>query len=327
MKIKGIEEVLSGKGEIKELPFTWLPNGKDFIIDPNNKEEVNALLEKYCVFDTNGEILKSVITRDCHMTKEDYVNTITRDYRAIHAMLNSMTAFSKDKEAPITVRHCYTPNGHGYYALTKGELRRFVVSELNLQKEGGCWSYRVWLRMYLFNAILTTYLKHLRQKLAEKHKNFSMEVVPLYMGYIAMGFVDVYGKDISEDLDEKLFEKDEDGHLKTVNLEVLDGNEEGIFWGERFLHYKELIQAQKNFCILYRDYFKKVDENGSNLATYNGDFKNKLFYFTESTLDSAINSIYAKEEELKAVGLWTDARNQIDLMNDYIHRRWYKADE
>lgn len=304
-KVENLKEILSGKAKIKDMDFEWLPDSRDLIINSKklNADRVTSLKKKYCIFNKNDENFEDWFYRVCISTK-DFEKAFSKDYKEITKVLASI---EKDKNAPVTVRHCYTPDGHGYYAVTKGDTRRFADSYLELQLAGGAWSYWVWRELYFFNAILAGYLEDLKNRLYAEYDNsgvfhFTMEISPLYMGYIATNFVLWYPEQEQE-----------------VKISRLKGDEK--FLWDKFLMLPELLQAQTNFCVLHKDYLQKIEDMQSNVLAYNGDEDNNLFYAVEKEVHNAVNAIYKKRNKLENVGLWEDARAQIDRMNKIIYRR------
>ena len=304
MYTKEIEDILNDKGEIKEIPFPWLPNGRDFVSDPENKDNLEALYRKYELFALDkGEEDTSWCKMLC-ISEEDYNEALFDDF---YKIINTLASFGSDNKTPISVRHCYTPNGYGYFALSKDDMKRFVPSSFAIQRQGGCWSYFVWRRLYFGNAILMSYLEDLKKELSAKYDDFHMDIVPLYMCYIASKFVYIDPDRLKDLKDER----------RAVDIDITSLNGKEDFLWEKFLHYKELLQAQKNFCILHREYFKKVEENQSNIGTYNGDESNRLFYAVEEILHNAAFELSMKEDELKSVDLWMDAYKQRQLLYRY----------
>ena len=175
-----------------------MPDGKDFILDYpkcpkyirtrllNKKdenrlrEELSKLNDKYQAYMRKGEKDSVHLWNDVYMSKAEYDLALNTDK---NALLNFMLSMSGN----CTVRHCYTPDGEPYYAVSNGTERRFVKSAYSLTLVGAAWSYYTWRILFFADAVLSVYLTELKEELGKTCPDFSMEIRPLYMNYIRCG--------------------------------------------------------------------------------------------------------------------------------------------
>ena len=193
----------------------------------------------------------------------------------------------EDRELTVDefiVRHCYDPDGQGYYAICdkNGNNRIFVRSDYRLELIGGCWSYKVWRRLLSADSLLFWYLEQVKREVQAWEKKTVMEIRHLYLPYIIMNTTLTY-------LDESIVK-----------------NAESVIEEYKKLHIKE-----------YEEYSACKARKKS---WYNGE-ENKGFYAVRDILQNAVNDIYRHEKELKACGMWKKAYAVKDMLIDMEYER------
>ena len=107
--------------------------------------------------------------------QERHEKALSQDINNLSDVIN---AFDDEK---VTVWHCCTSDGYGYYTVSNGEKKRFVHSEYKLECVGGCWSLHVYERLYMWQVNLIKFLESVKAEICSK---FSAEM-PLKTLYVA----------------------------------------------------------------------------------------------------------------------------------------------
>lgn len=256
---------------------------KDLIYLPeeDNCEKVqHRIAEKYPMFLRSGEDFANIDIR----SKTELQNSIKSD---VSHILHTITRLTEENGVQnFIVRHCYDPDGRGYYAVcdTESNYRRFVKSDYRLTTIGGCWSYFVWRMLLSADVLLFWYLKQVRNKLQHSHKSVKMEIRHLYLPYITSDAT-------------VILEYEEESIFQNV-LSVID-------------EYKKLHASE------YEEYCNcKAHEKN----WYDGE-ENDTFYTVRNIIQKAVNEIYRNEARLKSCGLWEKAYAVKDILIDLEYER------
>lgn len=216
--------------------------------------------------------------------QERHEKVFVKDINNLSVAINSN--FPNEK---VTVWHCCTSNGYGYYTISNGEVKRFVRSEYGLECVGGVWSLRVYERLYLGQVNLMKFLEAVRTELC---KRFSAEM-PLKTLYIFYILTDL------EEWQNKL--KDEYCHEDDKrNFEIAR-------------YYQN--EFKKNYAEEIKSYNQVLSDGGSFLSYYNGK-DNYEYSCVSDILENAVGEIYKNRGKLEACELWGQARKVIDMLNE-----------
>lgn len=216
--------------------------------------------------------------------QERHNKAIDKDIKSLFDTINNN--FHNEK---VTVWHCCTGSGLGYYTVSNGEKKRFVRSEYGLECVGGVWSLRVYERLYMGQTYLTRFLESVRTELC---KRFSAEM-PLKTLYIFYILTDL------EEWQNKL--KDEYCHEDDKrNFEIAR-------------YYQN--EFKKNYAEEIKSYNQVLSDGGSFLSYYNGK-DNYEYSCVSDILENAVGEIYKNRGKLEACELWGQARKVIDMLNE-----------
>lgn len=231
--------------------------------------------------------------------QERHEKAFVKDINSLSVAINSN--FLNEK---VTVWHCCTSKGYGYYTISNGEMKRFVRSEYGLECVGGVWSLHVYERLYLGQINLIKFLKTVRTEIC---KRFSAEM-PLRTLYIAYILTDL------EEWQNRL--KDEYCHEDdNRNFEIAR-------------YYQN--EFKKNYAEEIKSYNQALSDGGSFLSYYNG--KNNYEYSCVSDiLENAVSEIYKNRKQLEACELWKQARKIIDVIAkcnvNEVSAKWIKIQD
>ena len=222
--------------------------------------------------------------------QERHEKALSQDINNLSDVINAF----HDKK--VTVWHCCTSDGYGYYTVSNGEKKRFVHSEYELECVGGCWSLHVYERLYMGQVNLMKFLEAVKAEICSK---FSAEM-PLKTLYIAY---------ILDNLEN--FEKD-----------CIDN---GCYYEEDKSNFEIAREYQKEFTENYTEQievYNTIVANGGNFWNYYNGADNHEYSCVSDILESAINEIYKNRKQLESCELWENARKSIDMMNE-IKRNIY----
>ncbi len=217
--------------------------------------------------------------------QERHENAFAEDISSLSAAINSN--FPNEK---VTVWHCCTGNGCGYYTISDGVKKRFVHSEYDLECVGGVWSLHVYERLYMGQVNLMKFLETVK---AEICKGFSVDM-PLKTLYIAY---------ILDDL-----EKWED------TLKKYDCYRE-----ETKRDFEIAREYQKKFTEQYPEQIEIYNDTvakGGNFWSYYNGADNYEYSCVANILENAVSEIYKNRKQLEACELWEHARKVIDRIRD-----------
>ena len=213
--------------------------------------------------------------------QERHKKAFVEDIRSLSAAIETFHG------GEITVWHCCTSHGGGYYTISNGEKKRFVRSAYELERVGGCWSLHVYERLYMGQVNLMRFLESVRDEL---DRRFSVEM-PLKTLYIAY---------ILTDLGEW-----EDRCKKDECYREEDKRE-----------FEIACAYQKAFTEKYADQiemYNAVAENGDSFWNYYNGVDNYEYCCVSDILKNAVNEIYKNRERLESCELWGQAKKVIDM--------------
>lgn len=190
----------------------------------------------------------------------------------------------------VTVWHCCTPQGKGYYTVKDAEKTRFARSVRGIEPVGAVWSSRAWLRIFEAQKSLNKYLRQVRQ-LLEEQANVTMEIRQLYLPWV---------------LDTKGFER-------TVNSEMF------LEEGEIAIKIKAAYDTLQEYKNEYADDIAEYESSNGVFSYYNKE--GGIYYAAQDHIDSAVSKIYKDRKSLEDAGLWESVRKMIDELNDMVLMR------
>lgn len=190
----------------------------------------------------------------------------------------------------VTVRHCCTHEGEGYFAIYSTKKKRFTRSEYHLQLQGMCWSSTVWIRLYTGQQMLNKYLKAIENELLATNRNVRMEIRQLYIPWIT----DI--SSLSEKHDDDMFSEYDDIMIK-------------YYLSPRVENYNKEHQSEIQLFKRFKNWYEYYNE-----GCYEYDIVRKI-------LDKAVCDIYENRKALVECGLWDKSRSIIDAMNDILFER------
>lgn len=213
--------------------------------------------------------------------QERHERALSQDIKNLSDVIN---AFNNEK---VTVWHCCTGDGYGYYTVSNGEKKRFVHSEYKLECVGGCWSLQVYERLYMGQVNLMKFLEAVKAEICSK-LSAEMPLKTLYIAYILT------------DLDE---------------------------WENRLNYHEEENKRDFEIAREYRKEFTEnyteqieiyntIVANGGNFWSYYNGADNHEYSCISDVLESAISEIYKNREQLESCELWERARKVIDTLNE-----------
>lgn len=225
----------------------------------------------------NKRYLKKTIMSECNaaMYRQDFQErhekALSQDISNLSDVIN---AFHDEK---VTVWHCCTSDGYGYYTVSNGEKKRFVHSEYKLECVGGCWSLHVYERLYMGQVNLMKFLEAVKSEICSK---FSAEM-PLKTLYIAYILTDLEKWEDTCKKDD--FYREEDKHDFEIAREYQN-------------------EFTKNYTGQIENY-NKVLANGGNFWSYYNSSDNYEYSCVANILESAISEIYKNREQLESCEL------------------------
>lgn len=215
--------------------------------------------------------------------QERHKKAFVDDIRSLSDTINSNFANEE-----VTVWHCCTSNGDGYYTVSNGEKKRFVHSEYRLECVGGCWSLHVYERLYMGQLNLMKFLDAIKAKICKKHL-VKMPLKTLYIAYILTDLDEWENR-----LKDEYYHKDDKHDFEIARK-----------------YQKEFTEQYPEQIEIYNDIVAK----GGNFWDYYNDSDNYEYSCVSDILENAIREIYEKREQLEACELWEQARKVIDMMN------------
>lgn len=223
--------------------------------------------------------------------QERHEKALSQDINNLSDVINAFN----DKQ--VTVWHCCTGDGYGYYTVSNGEKKRFVRSEYKLECVGGCWSLHVYERMYMGQLNLIKFLQAIKAEICSK---FSAEM-PLKTLYIAYILTDL--NKWEDNLKKDDFYREEDKRDFEIAREYQREFKE---------NYAEEIKR-----------YNKVLANGGNFWSYYNNSDNYEYSCVANILESAISEIYKNREQLESCELWEKSRKVIGMLNEIKINNYY----
>ena len=231
------------------------------------------------------------------MSKEE-AEIYIKDIKSLSDTINN--EFHNEK---VTVWHCCTSDGYGYYTLSNGEKKRFVRSEYRLEYVGGVWSLRVYERLYMGQVHLMRFLESVKDVLSRRF-SVEMPLKTLYIAYI------LYDLDKWEDTRKK------------------NGFEENKCDFEIARTYqKEFIQQYPEQIEIYNT----IIANGGNFWSYYNGADNYEYSCVSDILKNAVSEIYKNRKQLETCELWEQAKKVVDVIAKYnineVSAKWKKIQD
>lgn len=252
------------------------------LIRKSNEPIENAMLrvvDKYPDYFEDNSGIQHIDIRD----EDELESAIASD---VGSIINQIATIRKNNGVKeFTVRHCYDPDGVGYYAICdkNGNNRRFIQSAYSLNTIGGCWSYYVWRSLLSSDVLLYWYLEQVKERIMQSEK-ITMEIRHLYLPYLIM--------------DES--------------------------WAKTTLEHRSKGIAQNTFAVIkeYKElHIKEYEEySACSKSWYSGE-KNNAFYVVKDILQKAVDDIYSRRDELEACGMWKKAYAVKDILIDMEYER------
>lgn len=228
--------------------------------------------------------------------QERHKKAFVDDIRSLSDTINSNFANEE-----VTVWHCCTSNGDGYYTVSNGEKKRFVHSEYRLECVGGCWSLHVYERLYMGQLNLMKFLDAIKAKICKKHL-VKMPLKTLYISYILTNL----GNSLKDE-----YYREED----KCNFEIAQ-------------------KYQREFTEQYPEQIKNYNTiiaSGGSLGSYYNGKDNYEYSCVSNILENAVSEIYKNRKQLEACELWEQARKIIDVIAkyniNYLSAKWIKIQD
>ena len=219
-------------------------------------------------------------------TEKELSQIINKDLHHITIIIDNL---KKEGLTDFIIRHCYTPDGLGYYSICDSDKKylRFVKSDYRLTITGAAWSYKVWRKVLSADVLLVYYLNQIKGHLKKRYKTIKMDIRHLYLPYIIHKF--------------DQFDYYEDNKIhNNINDTITE--------------YLSLHQHE------YQEYQEYQECRRSSLKWYNSD-ANVIYYVVEDILHRTVNDIYKYENDLLDCNLWSKANKIKDILYDIIYKR------
>lgn len=232
---------------------------------------------------------------NAEMYRQDFQE---RHEKALSQDINNLSdVISAFNDKQVTVWHCCTGDGYGYYTVSNGEKKRFVRSEYKLECVGGCWSLHVYERMYMGQVNLIKFLQAIKAEICSK-LSAEMPLKTLYIAYI----------------------------LTDLNKWEDNLKKDDFYREEDKRDFEIARKYQREFKENYAEEIKrynKVLENGGNLWSYYNNSDNYEYSCVANILESAISEIYKNREQLESCELWEKSRKVIGMLNEIKINNYY----
>ncbi len=244
----------------------------DFIYNASNKR----YLKKTIMPKDNAEMYRQDF-------QERHEKALNQDINNLSDVIN---AFHDEK---VTVWHCCTSDGYGYYTVSNGEKKRFVHSQYELECVGGCWSLYVYERLYMGQESLMKFLDAIKGEICKNH----LVEMPLKILYIAYVLTDLEKWENS--LKDEYYHKDDKRNFEIAREYQKKFTEQ---YPEQIEIYNATVAKGRNFWSYY---------NGEN---------NHEYSCVSDILENAMSEIYKNREQLESCELWEKSRKVIDMLNE-----------
>lgn len=228
--------------------------------------------------------------------QERHNKAIDKDIKSLFDTINNN--FHNEK---VTVWHCCTGSGLGYFTVSNGEKKRFVRSEYGLECVGGVWSLRVYERLYMGQTYLTRFLESVKHELRKKSP-VEMPLKTLYISYILT--------DLGNSLKDEYYREED-----KCNFEIAQ-------------------KYQREFTEQYPEQIKNYNTiiaNGGSFWNYYNGKDNYEYSCVTDILENAVSEIYKNRKQLEACELWEQARKIIDVIAkyniNYLSAKWRKIQD
>lgn len=195
----------------------------------------------------------------------------------------------QERHEKVTVWHCCTSDGYGYYTVSNGEKKRFVHSEYKLECVGGCWSLHIYERLYMGQVNLIKFLESVKAEICSKF-SAEMPLKTLYIAYIL------------------------------TDLDKWENSLKGEYYHEEDKRDFEIAREyQKEFTENYTkqiEIYNTIVANGGNFWSYYNGADNHEYSCVADILENAVSEIYKNRKQLESCELWKKARKVIDILNE-----------
>lgn len=153
----------------------------------NNMEDQNVIIQdpKCEIIFSKAKLLQNKKTIMSANVVEMYrQDLLERHNKALSADISNLSAVITEFNGKrVTIWHYCNHNGYGYYTISDGKTKHYVISEYDLECVGGCWSMHVYERLYFAQEYLTKFLKTIKSKICRKFVA-DMPLKSLYIAYI-----------------------------------------------------------------------------------------------------------------------------------------------
>lgn len=233
---------------------------------------------------------KTIMSKEkSEMYRQDFQERHEKALRQdIDNLSDVINAFHDEK---VTVWHCCTSDGYGYYTVSNGTKKRFVHSEYRLECVGGCWSLHVYERLYMGQVNLMKFLDAIKAEICKIHL-VEMTLKTLYIAYILTD-LDKWEKSLKDE-----YYREEDRH----DFEIARG------------YQKEFTEQYPKQIEIYNDTVSK----GGNFWSYYNGADNYEYSYVADILENAVSEIYENREQLETCELWDKSRKVIDTLNEMM---------
>lgn len=207
----------------------------------------------------------------------------SQDHAALETDIGAiLEAANELKGRDISVWHCCTPEGEGYWTISDGKSKRYRKSAYELEQYGGAWSMSVWARLYAAQECLNGYLDKIAARLGEyKKKRISVEIRQLYVQAIIRHCDDAYYGEAAAEFVDRSSSEYEEKYAKEI---------------ERHSEHEDTFE-------------------------YYNHMGNDEYFIAKGAIYGAISGIYADRERLEACGEWDRAKAIIDKLYDVYYDR------
>ncbi len=226
---------------------------------------------------------------------------LARDTAAIKGILDDVS-ISPASGVKTDIRHCITPRGEGYYAITLPDgKKRFCPSEFRLLINVVKTSFSSGTGAYFEHCLLMDFLDTIKRTISKDH-NITMRIRPLHfdtiLGFWPEAAKDMfYGKNLStlsalqdnKDIAYPYLQK----LMKTMQYDMIND-------------YKE---DYHDWCA----YMAEFPDDPIGIGWYNGR-GNEEYYSCAVIIYDAVSKIRSHKENLEKCGLWEKAKKTMDEM-------------
>ena len=195
-----------------------------------------------------------------------------------------------EDRSDVTVWHCCTRDGEGYYTLESPTKKRFCRSLIELEQVGGAWGEVVWCKLFAAQSALNHYLSKLASELTVDGVSF--EYKPLYISFLATPL--------------------RCDNERNERLQIVLSRQ------------REYLAQYQIFLDLYRkasDPYLYYNHTISEIENAQGTLRDSEYEIVTSAIRNAINDIHVHRKALENCGQWGRADERCDLLYDLLYER------